>query len=75
MPQLIAGHASSIHFELAIIKSQEEEVLEQMPENYEEYTEAYRLRKFLKYFSLLPFRALPPTSQLREFLGGSSFQS
>lgn len=60
-------------FELAVIKPQAEEVLEQVPENCEEYAEAYRLRKFLKYFSPLPFRALPPTSLLREFLGGSSF--
>ncbi|MGP1379037.1 MAG: nucleoside kinase [Prevotella veroralis] len=61
-------------FELAVIKPQAEEVLEQVPENSEEYAEAYRLRKFLKYFSPLPFRALPPTSLLREFLGGSSFK-
>ena len=60
-------------FELAVIKPQAEEVLEQVPENCEEYAEAYRLRKFLKYFSPLPFRDLPPTSLLREFLGGSSF--
>lgn len=61
-------------FELAVIKPQAEEVLEQVPENCEEYAEAYRLRKFLKYFSPLPFSALPPTSLLREFLGGSSFK-
>ena len=61
-------------FELAVIKPQAEEVLEQVPENCEEYAEAYRLRKFLKYFSPLPFRVLPPTSLLREFLGGSSFK-
>ena len=61
-------------FELAVIKPQAEEVLEQVSENCEEYAEAYRLRKFLKYFSPLPFRALPPTSLLREFLGGSSFK-
>ena len=61
-------------FELAVIKPQAEEVLEQVPENCEEYAEAYRLHKFLKYFSPLPFRALPPTSLLREFLGGSSFK-
>lgn len=61
-------------FELAVIKPQAEEVLEQVPEYCEEYAEAYRLRKFLKYFSPLPFRDLPPTSLLREFLGGSSFK-
>ena len=61
-------------FELAVIKPQAEEVLEQVPEKCEEYAEAYRLRKFLKYFAPLPFRNLPPTSLLREFLGGSSFK-
>ena len=61
-------------FELAVIKPQAEEVLEQVPEKCEEYAEAYRLRKFLKYFAPLPFRHLPPTSLLREFLGGSSFK-
>ena len=61
-------------FELAVIKPQAEEVLEQVLENCEEYAEAYRLRKFLKYFAPLPFRDLPPTSLLREFLGGSSFK-
>ena len=61
-------------FELAVIKTQAEEVLEQVPEKCDEYAEAYRLRKFLKYFAPLPFRNLPPTSLLREFLGGSSFK-
>lgn len=61
-------------FELAIIKTQAEPILELVPENSDEYSEAYRLLKFLKYFSPLPFKQLPPTSLLREFLGGSSFK-
>ena len=65
---------TALLFELAVIKPQAEEVLEQVPENCEEYAEAYRLRKCLKYFAPLPFRNLPPTSLLREFLGGSSFK-
>ena len=60
-------------FELAIIKTQAEPLLEQVPENCDEYSEAYRLRKFLRYFAPMPFHQLPPTSLLREFLGGSSF--
>ena len=60
-------------YELAVIRTQAEPALEQVPENCEEYAEAYRLRKFLRYFTPLPFDALPPTSLLREFLGGSSF--
>ena len=61
-------------FELAVIKQQAEPLLEQVPENCEEYSEAYRLRKFLKYFQPIPNRDIPPTSLLREFLGGSSFK-
>ena len=61
-------------YELAVIKTQAEPLLEQVPENCEEYSEAYRLRKFLKYFFPIPYGKLPPTSLLREFLGGSSFK-
>ncbi len=60
-------------FELAVIKSQVEPLLEQVPENCDEYAEAYRLLKFLKYFKPIPETQIPPTSLLREFLGGSSF--
>ena len=62
-------------YEVAVLKAQVEAVLEQVPEKCDEYAEAYRLRKFLSYFASLPFRSLPPTSLLREFLGGSSFKS
>ena len=60
-------------YELAVIKTQAEPLLQQVPENCEEYAEAYRLLKFLKYFKGIPYNNLPPTSLLREFLGGSSF--
>ena len=61
-------------FELAVIKSQAEPLLEQVPENCVEYAEAYRLRKFLAYIRPIPEDQIPPTSLLREFLGGSSFE-
>lgn len=61
-------------FELAVIKLQAEPILEQVPENCEEYATAYRLKKFLKYIKPIPTRQVPPTSLLREFLGGSSFK-
>ena len=64
---------SAMLFELAVIKMQAEPLLQQVPENCEEYAEAYRLLKFLKYFKGIPYNNLPPTSLLREFLGGSSF--
>lgn len=61
-------------FELAVIKSQAEPLLELVPENADEHAEAYRLLKFLKYIAPIQNRQLPPTSLLREFLGGSSFK-
>ncbi len=65
---------SAMLFELAVIKVQAEPLLEQVPENCEEYAEAYRLRKFLRYIKPIPDNQIPPTSLLREFLGGSSFK-
>ena len=65
---------TALLFELAVIKNQAEPLLSQVPENCEEHAEAYRLLKFLRYFSPVPDRQLPPTSLLREFLGGSSFE-
>lgn len=61
-------------FELAVIREQAIPVLEQVPENCVEYAEAYRLLKFLRYIKPIPAAQIPPTSLLREFLGGSSFK-
>ena len=49
-------------------------LLEQVPEDCPEHAEAYRLLKFLKYIKPIPETQIPPTSLLREFLGGSSFE-
>ena len=65
---------SAMLFELAVIKQQAEPLLEQVYENCEEYAEAYRLKKFLGYIKPIPEDQIPPTSLLREFLGGSSFE-
>jgi len=64
---------SALMFELAILKGHLIPILEQVKENRPEYSEAYRLHKFLQYFESIPDNDLPPTSLLREFLGGSSF--
>ena len=61
-------------FELAVIRTQAEPLLELVPENAEEYAEAYRLLKFLRYITPIQYRQLPPTWLLRGFLGGSSFK-
>ncbi len=65
---------SALLYELAVLKSHLIPILEHVKENRPEYSEAYRLRKFLQYFESIPDNDLPPTSLLREFLGGSSFE-
>ena len=65
---------SAMMFELAVIKRQAEPLLEEVPERCPEYAEAYRLRKFLRYIKPISEDQIPPTSLLREFLGGSSFE-
>ena len=65
---------SALLFELAVLKSHLIPILERVKENRPEHSEAYRLRKFLQYFESVPDNDLPPTSLLREFLGGSSFE-
>lgn len=65
---------SALIFELAVLKAHVIPILEQVPQNCSEFSEAYRLRKFLRYFVPIQDKELPPTSLLREFLGGSSFK-
>ncbi|MDR2839647.1 MAG: nucleoside kinase [Paludibacter sp.] len=65
---------SSLAFELAVLKKHAEPILDEVPEYCEEYTEACRLKNFLNYFVSIPEREIPPTSLLREFIGGSSFK-
>lgn len=64
---------SSLIFELGVMKDYGEEILRNVPHDAPEYGEAYRLLCFLGYFSSIGDRMIPPTSLLREFLGGSSF--
>jgi uridine kinase len=64
---------SSLIFELGVMRTQGEELLKNFPRDIPEYAEAYRLKKFLSYFTPIADNNLPPTSLLREFLGGSSF--
>lgn len=65
---------SALIFEFAALKRYIDPILAEVPKNSEEYSEAHRLRKFLKYFHPIFDREIPPTSLLREFVGGSSFR-
>jgi len=64
---------SATLYELAVLKKYAEPVLKQVPENRDEYIEANRLLQFLSWFKQIDDNEIPPTSLLREFLGGSSF--
>ena len=64
---------SALIFEFAVLKRHAEPILSEVPKFCEEYTEAHRLLKFLQYFIPVPEKEIPPTSLLREFVGGSSF--
>lgn len=65
---------SALLFELAVLKRHAEPILDEVPKYCDEYTTAHRLKKFLSYFESIPEREIPPTSFLREFVGGSSFR-
>lgn len=65
---------SALLFELAVLKRHAEPILDEVPKYCDEYTTAHRLLKELSYFESIPEREIPPTSFLREFVGGSSFR-
>lgn len=65
---------SAMIYEFAALRRYAEPILLQVPNYAPEYAEAHRLLKFLSYFQYITDRELPPTSLLREFLGGSSFK-
>jgi len=65
---------SALLFELAVLKKHAEPILAEVPKYCDEYTETHRLIKFLNYFVPIHDREIPPTSLLREFVGGSSFR-
>ncbi len=64
---------SALLFELGVLKSYAEPLLHSVPQFQPEYSEAMRLLKFLSYFQPISDKELPPTSILREFLSGSTF--
>ena len=65
---------SALLFELAVLKRHAEPMLAEVPKYCDEYGEAHRMLNFLSYFEPIPEREIPPTSFLREFVGGSSFR-
>ncbi len=64
---------SSLFYELPVLKRHIVPLLYNVPDTVEEYGEAQRLLKFLDNFCEFDEKEIPPTSLLREFIGGSSF--
>jgi len=64
---------SALIYELAVLKKYADPLLQLVPESQPEFRESNRLLKFLSYFKPIDDNEIPPTSLIREFLGGSSF--
>ncbi len=65
---------SSLFYEMPVLKSYVVPLLRSVPDNIPEYGEAQRLLKLLDFFAPIEPYEIPPTSILREFIGGSSFK-
>jgi len=65
---------SALNIEFAVLRPHAEIILASVPKNCPEYTDAHRLLKFLHYFIPVSDKEIPPTSIMREFVGGSSFK-
>jgi uridine kinase len=65
---------SALNIEFAVLRTHAEIILSSVPKNCPEYAEAHRLLKFIHYFLPISDKEIPPTSIMREFVGGSSFK-
>ncbi len=65
---------SALNIEFAVLRTHAELILATVPKNCSEYSEAHRLLKFIHYFLPISDKEIPPTSIMREFVGGSSFK-
>ena len=65
---------SALNIEFAVLRTHAEIILASVPKNCPEYAEAHRLLRFIHYFIPISDKEIPPTSIMREFVGGSSFK-
>ena len=65
---------SALNIEFAVLRTHAEIILSSVPKNCPEYSEAHRLLKFIHFFLPVSDKEIPPTSIMREFVGGSSFK-
>ena len=65
---------SALNIEFAVLRTHAEIILSSVQRNCPEFAEAHRLLKFIHYFLPVSDKEIPPTSIMREFVGGSSFK-
>jgi uridine kinase len=65
---------SALNIEFSVLRTHAEIILTSVPRNCPEYGEAHRLLKFIRFFTPISDKEIPPTSIMREFVGGSSFK-
>ena len=65
---------SALNIEFAVLRTHAEIILASVPKNCPEYAEAHRLMKFIHFFLPVSDKEIPPTSIMREFVGGSAFK-
>ncbi len=65
---------SALNIEIAVLRNHAEPILSSVPRNCPEYSEVHRLKKFIHYFVPVSDKEIPPTSIMREFVGGSVFK-
>jgi uridine kinase len=65
---------SSLFYEISVLRAIAEPILREVPDTVPEHAEAKRMLKFLDNFVPIDPQEIPPTSLLREFIGGSSFR-
>lgn len=74
LPQADSVFDSSLAYEPSVLKVFADRYLLEVPREHPSYTTAYRLRKLIDHFVTIYPDHVPPTSLLREFIGGSGFE-
>lgn len=64
---------SALPYEVCVLKSLVEPLLLNVPNTMPEYAEATRLLNMLSFISPIDINLVPPSSLLREFVGGSNY--
>jgi uridine kinase len=74
LPNADAVFDTSLVYELSVLKVYADRYLLEVPLGHPSYSTAYRLRRLCDRFVTIYPDHVPPTSILREFIGGSGFE-